>query len=200
MTINEVVMMLQRPLMWISAISVIGLTGCAQLDQLSEQKAVPKAIARMQPVRFADGSQLNISGTIRFQQEFNHVVVDIDLKGLIPQRILGLHIHEDGNCYAPHKGGSGQIFNPDQQRYGFKPPELNYASGSLPNLTSDNEGRIKTRFLLNRISIGTNTLNESEWGIIHRALLLKQFADNYTTQPDGKAGLAVACGVIIKNH
>ena len=168
-------------LVWILILSFV-VTGCASLG-LTPAPKVTKAIAVLRP---AQGS--SVSGQVIFLQEGSKVRVIADVTGLSPGK-HGIHIHEFGDCSSPDGMGAGGHFNPHNQRHGG-PDDDERHLGDLGNLDADKNGKAKYDRLNDRISLtGRNS-------IIGRSVVIKERADDFTTQPGGNAGARIACGVI----
>jgi len=158
------------------------VTGCASLGISPAPKAT-QAVAVLRPTQ---GS--NASGKIVFIQEGNKVRIVADVTGLTPGK-HGIHIHEFGDCTTPDGMGAGGHFNPHNKPHGG-PDDDERHLGDLGNLDADKTGRAKYDRLDDRISLtGRNS-------IIGRSVVIKERADDFTTQPGGNAGARVACGVI----
>jgi Cu-Zn family superoxide dismutase len=176
---------MKKSLFW-SMVLVLGLSfvmmGCASLGLTAAPK-VTKAIAMLRPIQ---GS--NVSGQVIFLQEGSKVRVIADVTGLTPGK-HGIHIHEFGDCSTPDGMGAGGHFNPHNKRHGG-PDDSDRHLGDLGNLDADKTGRAKYDRLNDLISLtGRNS-------IIGRSVVIKERADDFTTQPGGNAGARVACGVI----
>jgi Cu-Zn family superoxide dismutase len=168
-------------LLSILALSFV-LMGCTSLG-LTPAPKVTKAVAVLRPIQ---GS--NVSGKIVFLQEGSKVRIIADVTGLSPGK-HGIHIHEFGDCTTPDGMGAGGHFNPNNKRHGG-PDDDERHLGDLGNLDADKNGKAKYDRLNDRISLtGRNS-------IIGRSVVIKERADDFTTQPGGNAGARIACGVI----
>jgi Cu-Zn family superoxide dismutase len=134
------------------------------------------------------GSQVN--GTVTFAQEGNLVVIVADVRGLPPNTTHGFHIHEKGDCSAPDAMSAGGHFNPAGHQHAG-PTVANRHAGDLGNLETGSTGRAYKRMVVDNITLdhGTN-------GVLGRAVIVHEKADDLTSQPAGNAGARVACGVI----
>jgi Cu-Zn family superoxide dismutase len=134
-------------------------------------------------LRAAPGSR--VDGQVRFLQYGNTLIVRASLIGLPANRELGIHIHENGNCAAP-----GGHFNPKGTPHGrFGRGE--HHAGDLPNIRADGEG---TEFYVYETSALTVTPGPTS--VAGRSVVITDAADDYKSQPDGKSGAPLACGVI----
>ncbi|MBE7056693.1 MAG: superoxide dismutase family protein [Ruminococcaceae bacterium] len=116
----------------------------------------------------------DIKGMIKFYQTGFGVIVSVQLSELPENSVLGFHIHDGDNCkeLSTH-------YNP---RNDLHP----YHAGDLPPVFSAG-GYAFSAVLTNRF-----TVNE----IVGRTVILHGLPDDFTTQPSGKSGEKIACGVI----
>lgn len=106
----------------------------------------------------------------------------------------GVHIHETGRCEA--SGGfesAGGHYNPRGADHGYEAKGGPHA-GDLPNQTADADGRMVVEVFTPALSLtgGDAPLVDDDGS----ALVIHATADDYRSQPAGKAGDRVACGVI----
>ncbi len=146
-------------------------------------------------VAFMKGSVLapQISGTVFFRNAQGGTEVCVDIHGLPPYQPaspgkdpigpFGFHIHEVGNCGEGNPEDpfqmAGSHWNPDKQPHG------NHA-GDLPVLFSNN-GRARMCFFTSRFKPAD---------VIGKAIIVHQNPDDYRTEPAGRSGKRLACGII----
>jgi len=130
----------------------------------------------------------SVNGVVRFTTQGDEVRVEGDITGLTPGK-HAIHIHEFGDCTAPDGLSAGDHFNPLKQPHGA-PGEASHP-GDLGNLDADANGRAKLALDVPQITIDTGTM-----GIIGRAVIVHEKADDLQSQPAGDAGARLACGVI----
>lgn len=152
------------------------------------------AILRRDPraIAYVSGSDAypSISGTVRFYQTKEGILVYAHVKGLpystapCQGRVFGFHIHEGtacgGNASDPFADVMGH-FNP----HGCDHP---YHAGDLPPLFGNN-GSALSIFLTNRFTIDD---------VVGRVIIIHDRPDDFTTQPSGNSGTKIACGIIRK--
>jgi superoxide dismutase, Cu-Zn family len=119
----------------------------------------------------------------------------ITLTFATPPALTGTHgfrIHEVGRCDAPDFATAGNGFNPFNKKHGRQNPDGPQV-GDLPNvnfvtgLTSYNTSAVGATLAQGPASLlGTNGT----------ALIIYSGEDDQLTDPDGKAGNRIACGVI----
>ena len=163
---------------------------------------VEKQIAQIQqiigsePAAFAmvrgSSDYPSICGMVYFFSHEDGVIVMADIYRLPVSdhlkcggSLFGFHIHEAGDCSGdssdPFKNVGGH-YNPGQC---FHP----YHAGDLPPLYGTRSGRSFSVFLTDRFTIEE---------VIHRAVVIHDKPDDFTSQPSGNSGVKIACGTILK--
>jgi Cu-Zn family superoxide dismutase len=139
----------------------------------------PQAIALIRGGKAAP----TVSGTIKFYQNDNCVLVVADVRGLphTDTGFFGFHIHEGSDCGGIDFSNSKSHYNPNIT------PHPKHA-GDLPPLML-----CKNRAYL---SVLTDRFRVEE--IIGHTVIIHNMPDDFTTQPSGNAGEKIACGVIRK--
>ncbi len=120
--------------------------------------------------------------------------IKIEAKGFKPGP-HGFHIHEVGVCKAPDFSSSGNHFNSEEKEHGLL-NQNGAENGDLPNLIADDKGEIKAEVMAPNVSLkeGKSTLRRKDGA----SLIITEDADDGMTQPTGKSGKRLACGVIVK--
>ncbi|WP_157667429.1 superoxide dismutase family protein [Comamonas serinivorans] len=166
-------------------------TGCAS----KFEKRLPDYSARA--VFFPTGEPqpvagTKIQGTIEFSQNKGVLVAKGEIKGLKPNSTVGFHVHEKGSCMKMDASDAGPHFNPGKAPHGaFDGKEAHHA-GDLPPLKADATGKAVVNFTTQAISLDKSAEN----GVIGRAIVVHESADDPTAQPAGNSGKRLACGVI----
>jgi superoxide dismutase, Cu-Zn family len=173
---------------WIVGLTLILITACR----------LPY-IPRVTPAPPAGGATLRDSssrvvGSAVFLQEGGSVRILIDVKGLTPGT-KAVHIHEVGQCEPSSFESAGAHFNPTKAEHGTANPRGPHA-GDLPNITVEANGQGHLEVSTSRITLGKGptSLFDSDGS----ALIVHEAADDLRTDPDGKSGPRVACGVIAR--
>ncbi len=158
--------------------------GNSKISLLSLLRGRPQAAANIAGSENYSG----ISGTVRLYQTGKGVIVLAEISGLphsehpCQDRVFAFHIHEDtdcgGNMDAPFSNVMSH-YNP----YGCEHP---YHAGDLPPLFGNN-GTALSLFLTQRFSVDE---------VIGRTVIIHDMPDDFVTQPSGKSGTKIACGVI----
>jgi Cu-Zn family superoxide dismutase len=111
--------------------------------------------------------------------------------GLPASGRFGFHVHETGDCSAVDASSAGAHFNPTGQPHGSAKIGAHHA-GDMDNLVADAEGVAHVETQLGGVMLG----GSGSMDILGRALVVHAAPDDYATQPAGKSGARVACGVI----
>ncbi|KAF8895473.1 superoxide dismutase [Infundibulicybe gibba] len=137
-----------------------------------------------------------VTGIVRFTQTSHHgsVTVTGNLKGLDPNALRGLHIHQAGDatqgCIS-----AGPHFNPYDKQHGA-PTDAERHVGDLGNIKSDKFG--DSSFVFEDLQISLN----GALSIIGRSVVLHAGTDdlgqggNEESRKTGNAGARAACGII----
>lgn len=134
-------------------------------------------------------------GTATVSEQPGGLQIKVDAKGFKPGP-HGFHIHEKGVCKAPDFSSSGNHFNPAGKEHGLLNQD-GAENGDLPNLVADDKGEIKAEVMAPNATLkeeGKNTLQRKDGA----SLIITENADDGMTQPTGKSGKRLACGVITK--
>lgn len=171
---------MQRKLLC-ACFGLVLLAGCAQ----GEPKEVEVKL------RNATGDEV---GKATLSEQPGGLQIKIEAKGFKPGP-HGFHIHEVGECKAPDFSSSGNHFNTEEKEHGLL-NQNGAENGDLPNLTADNKGEIKAEVMAPNTSLkeGKNTLRRKNG----TSLIITENADDGMTQPTGKSGKRLACGIIVK--
>ncbi len=124
-----------------------------------------------------------VSGTVKFYQRRNCVLVVADIKGLprTATNFFGFHIHEGNSCGSVDFSESKGHYNPQNTSH----PKH---AGDLPPLMLC--GTIAhSAFLTDRFNVSD---------VIGRTVVIHYMPDDFTTQPSENSGEKIACGIIKK--
>lgn len=162
--------------MRVALVSVLAsalLSGCLPNEF---NKPVPTLFATMDAVGTS-----SVKGRITFGDQDGITRIFVDLTGMTGEH--GFHIHEEADCRAALANLSQGHLNPDKLPHGQH-------LGDLPNIRSDVYGTMR-----DAMYVRVNLLSEKN-NVVGRTLIITSTFDDYKTQPDGRSGQAIACGVI----
>ena len=163
----------------------LGLSAQAPPAVKSATAAAPAASAT---VKLASTANQTARGDITFTPEAGGVRVVGSFSGLVFGE-HAFHVHEKGDCSAPDATSAGGHFNPTAKPHAAREAADRHV-GDLGNLKADPYGLARVDFVDATLSLsGPN-------GIIGKAVIVHEKADDFKTQPTGNAGGRVACGVI----
>ena len=151
----------------------------------STPDVAPRATAALQPTK---GNKA--FGEATFEQVGDKVRVVVFAQNLPPEREVGFHIHEAGDCSSGDGMSAKGHFNPFGKPHG-NPQSSERHAGDLPALKVAKNGRARLDVTVEGISIG-----QGPGDIVGRGLIIHADPDDYKTQPTGNAGARIACGVI----
>jgi len=105
----------------------------------------------------------------------------------------GIHLHQIGKCEPDFQAAGGHL-NPDQLKHGSENPAGPHG-GDLPNITVDADGNASytTDNSLVTVSMSRTAMLDADGA----ALVIHMNPDDYITDPDGKSGTRIACGVVV---
>jgi Cu-Zn family superoxide dismutase len=165
-------------------IAALALAGCQSAMQSPDEMA--RATAQLQPTK---GSKT--VGEATFEDMGNgRVHVAVIVHKLKPNSEHGFHIHEVGDCSSGDGMSAGGHFNPLGKPHG-SPTSAEHHAGDLPALKSDAHGTAKLDTTVSGITVAPGPAS-----IVGRGLVVHADPDDYHTQPTGKSGARLACGVI----
>ena len=130
----------------------------------------------------------DINGTVNFYVTPIGVIVSAEVNGLphgagSGSQIFGFHIHEGFSCM----GSENEPFSHAGGHYSKVSAGHPFHSGDLPPLFG-NDGYAWYAVLTDRFSIED---------IIGRTVIIHADPDDFTSQPSGKSGKRIACGVVL---
>ncbi|MBS0455701.1 MAG: superoxide dismutase family protein [Proteobacteria bacterium] len=171
-----------------ACLSTLVLASCASVPNIPLLKSEKKPVlAVLEPVA---GS--GVSGTLEVAAVADGVRIAGRITGVAPGSMHGLHIHERGDCSAPDSSPGGH-FNPRGADHGDAAALVHHL-GDLPNQGADAQGNMAVDVTVHQATLDSK-LNDD---VLGRSLVLRAGPDDYSTQPDGGGGAAIACGVILR--
>ena len=153
-------------------IAAVVLSGCVPQGN----KPWPVAIVTLDAVGAS-----SVKGRITLGDQEGVTRIFVDATGLTGEH--GFHIHEEADCRAALANLSKGHFNPENKPHGKH-------LGDLPNIRSDVFGTMRDAIYVHNLPL---TGKDS---VLGRTMIITSNFDDYKTQPDGRSGQAIACGVI----
>lgn len=98
----------------------------------------------------------------------------------------GFHLHEGKEC-EPQSGKN--VFSKAEGHYNPEEKKHPLHAGDFPVIMATQNGFSEFCFVTDRICIGE---------IVGRALIVHLGADDFSSQPSGKSGKRIACGIITR--
>jgi Cu-Zn family superoxide dismutase len=133
------------------------------------------------------------TGTVRFVQSGNVVLVSGEVRGLKPGAEHGFHVHEKGDCSSGDGMSAGGHFNPDGKAHGQHGHGTHHV-GDLPSLKADAYGAVTFNFTASTMTVGSGASD-----VVGKGLIVHRDPDDYKTQPTGNSGPRLACAVITRS-
>lgn len=140
-------------------------------------------------VKLASGAD---AGTISFMEATAGVLIKYDLIGL-PPGPHALHVHEAGTCEGDFSS-AGAIHNPLGAKHGYLNDEGPMA-GDLPNIHVAADGKATGELVSPFLTLSKDS-EESLFDTDGASMVLFEKPDDYVSDPEGDAGLRIACGAI----
>ncbi len=182
---------------WRIALPLLLLAVCApSSDQLpkdeehggQQENRVPaaglEAVSQLKPMA---GS--TVEGIVSFRETNGKLRIVAHVTGLLAGK-HGLHIHENGDCSSPKGQDAGGHFNPHQSEHGG-PDSSDHHAGDLGNIEADGSGVAHLE-----MTVDSAALSEGPKSVLGLGILVHSEEDDLLTQPDGDAGVPLACGII----
>ena len=135
-----------------------------------------------------------VVGHAVFLQQRRGVRILVDVTGMSPGT-KAVHIHAVGRCDPSSFESAGAHFNPTKAEHGSANPRGPHA-GDLPNLVVDATGRGHLETTDPHVSLekGPTSLFDADGS----ALVVHEGPDDMHTDPEGKSGARIVCGVIVR--
>ena len=113
----------------------------------------------------------------------------------LPPGPHGIHIHENGKCEGPDFASAGGHLNPSGKQHGQQNPNGPH-DGDIGNLSVKVNGMTDVAFIAEKA-----TLTEGPSSLLKpggTSLVIHADPDDMQTDPSGKSGARIACGVITR--
>lgn len=167
-------------------------------ERTPEQRAAEAEAARKVIGTRAHARVLDAKGQVVGRATFYPVPVGVAVSfegSRLPPGPRGFHIHEHGVCDATDGFASaGGHWSPIDREHGLENPEGPHV-GDMPNLVVDPDGTADLYFVLPGATLrpeGARSLLTGDG----TSLVIHGGEDDLETDPDGRAGPRIACGVV----
>lgn len=175
--------MTMRRTLAVSLVALLPLAGCATVPPLPDARAHAELMTS--GGKRAGRATLSASGA--------NVILTIQAVRLKPG-LHGAHLHAQGACKRPTFASAGPHLNPAMHQHGSLNPAGQHL-GDLPNIEIAADGA----------GAATITL-PGEWATLEgtifdadgTALVIHASPDDYLTDPSGKSGDRIVCGVFVR--
>lgn len=130
-----------------------------------------------------------VTGEADFKEKNGGVEIVVEIKGAKPGT-HGVHLHDKGDCSAADASSAGGHFNPGSKTHGAPTTDPHHA-GDFGNMTVGANGTGKLKLTVKGLTVapGPNS-------VVGHALVIHADPDDLKTDPSGKSGPRVACGVV----
>lgn len=133
------------------------------------------------------------SGKVSVAGTLSGLLITIRAEGLAPG-YHGVRFHETGKCDGDFSSAGG-IYNPLGAKHGLLNEE-GPSAGDLPNIHAAADGTAEAEMLSPFVHLG----DDDEASLLDEdgtAILIFEKPDDHISDPDGGAGSAVLCGVLV---
>jgi superoxide dismutase, Cu-Zn family len=157
----------------------------AAADAISSATA-PAGSAKIDP---RSGSAL--SGSAKFVDVDKGLGVHVEVENAAPG-LHGVHIHEKGDCNDPKAMSAGGHYNPNAGPHHGGPATPVRHGGDLGNMEVQANGKGALDVVVQDLTVAG-----LENGVVGRAIVVHEKADDLQTDPAGNSGARIGCGVIL---
>tara|TARA_A100001391_G_scaffold192981_1_gene167723 strand:+ start:552 stop:1079 length:528 start_codon:yes stop_codon:yes gene_type:complete len=163
-------------------LAALTLGACATVESLPNDRVGETTL------RFANGLP---AGTVQLLRAGQTLTVAVAAVGMA-EGDHGFHLHTTGRCTAPDFKSAGGHLNPRGATHGKLSPGGKHL-GDMPNLAIGANGTGSAEIVLQG---NADAILDDIFDSDGTAVVVHAGADDYRTDPTGRAGARVACGVL----
>lgn len=134
------------------------------------------------------------AGAARIVRKGDGLILTVSAQGIAPGP-HGIHLHMVGDCSAAGFTSAGGHLNPGNHQHGLQNPAGSHL-GDLPNIVIDRAGAGSLDVAL---AGKADELEPILFDADGTAVVIHAAADDNLTDPSGKSGARIACGVFTRN-
>lgn len=176
---------------------MVGLSACATSGDTSSPASAGSSATEAMPSASATllGGDGSAHGTAKIVQTAEGLQVSVAATGLTPG-VHAAHVHMTGTCTGPDFTSAGGHWNPTAKQHGMQNP-MGSHMGDMPNMTvgADGTGTLTYTIAGGTLIDGATPLLDADGA----AVVVHADPDDYKSDPAGKAGGRIACGVLARS-
>jgi Cu-Zn family superoxide dismutase len=185
----------------IPGFSALALAACAtdegrDVGNMADDARPPAAVSTIGPPRLTAelrDAQGRVRARATAETSGDSLRVRVEAVGM-SAGAYGAHLHTTGRCEAPGFESAGPHWNPTGQMHGKDNPKGMH-KGDLPNLVVGTDGSGSFEYTIPNAGL-SGMLPTSLIDGDGAAVVIHASADDYRTDPSGKSGARIACGVL----
>ncbi|SDV47991.1 superoxide dismutase family protein [Chitinasiproducens palmae] len=181
-------MRLQARLRQVTGVGGFGAAGCAGL--LLSGCALFGSHPHEAEARLWPTADARVYGRIALAEGADGLQISYDVRGLAPNSVHGMHIHETGLCSGPGASDAGPHFDREGTAGAATAAQPDTASGDLPNIRADSSGVAIGVVVTRRLAL------DGVRSVLGRAVTVDREAAGMTAGATASAAEHIACGVI----
>ncbi len=139
-------------------------------------------------IKDAQGNQV---GKASIHASADRAQLEVEVSGLTAGK-KGFHLHSIGKCDLPDFKSAGGHLNPFNTKHGRENVDGSHL-GDLPNVEISDDGSFAGSLSFDQSAMQLQSLLFDADGT---AIVIHQGADDYLSDPSGKAGPRIACGIL----
>jgi Cu-Zn family superoxide dismutase len=154
-------------------------------------EAISAATAPAASAKIEARSGSALTGSAKLVDVDKGLGVHVEVENAAPG-LHGVHIHEKGDCSDPKATGAGGHYNPNAGPHHGGPGTPVRHGGDLGNIEVDSKGRGVLDVVVQDLTVAG-----LENGVVGRAIVVHEKADDLQSDPAGNSGARIGCGQIL---